>query len=361
MEEWLANPKISKFDAGGRLVTPGLIDPHTHPIFAGERCEEFDLKAQGRSYLEIHKAGGGIQSTVNATRAASKDQLVDNGSLQFDRLLRWGITTIEAKSGYALTVDGELRLLKVLQQLDGCHAIDVMPSLLGAHTIPLEHKGDRESYIRQIIEQMIPQAAAEKLAQFCDAYCEDGAFSTDEVARIFDAAKKHGLKLRLHAEQFTDQGGSVLAAKMGATSVDHLEAISAESIRALGESETVAVLLPGAALTCKSAMPPASELFAAGIPVALGTDLNPGSSMTASLPLMMSLACMQMGFSCDQAWQAVTRVAAQSLARPDIGHLGKSAIADLAIFDAPDYRYIPYHYGENHCSAVIKRGRVVFG
>ena len=360
-ERCLRDPRLPRFDARGGVVSPGLIDPHTHPVFAGQRCEEFDLKAQGKSYLEIHKAGGGIQSTVNATRNASKADLLENCAQRLDRLLGWGVTTIEAKSGYALSVDGELRLLRVLRELDGCHAMDILPTLLGAHTIPAEFKSDREAYLTQVIEEMIPRAAEEKLALFCDAYCEDGAFTTKEVARIFAAAQKHGLGLRLHAEQFTDQGGTVLASQLGAVSVDHLEAISDGSIAALSQSKAVAVLLPGAALNCRSAFPPAQKLFAAGIPVALGTDLNPGSSMTASLPLMMSLACMQMGFSCDQAWRAVTREAARSLSRDDIGHLGEGARADLAVFDAPDYRYIPYHYGENHCSAVIKGGRVVLG
>jgi imidazolonepropionase len=206
---------------------------------------------------------------------------------------------------------------------------------------------------------MLPQAAARGLARFCDAYCEDGAFTPDEVSTIFAAARAHGLELRLHAEQFTDQGGAALAARLGAASADHLEAISADGIAALGKSSTTAVLLPGAALACRCPWPPARALIEAGASVALGTDLNPGSSMTAALPLMMSLACMQMKLSCEEVWRAVTVEAARSLRRPDLGKVQPGCQADLCIFRAPDYRYVPYHYGENHARLVIKRGRVV--
>ncbi len=345
-------------DARGGVVTPGLIEPHSHPVFAGERSREFALKAEGRSYLEIHNAGGGILSTMRATRAASFEELARACARNLDRLLAWGVTTAEGKSGYALELEGELRLLEVMRSVSRCHPVALVPTLLGAHALPPEHASRRDEYVRLVCEEMVPRAARDGLARYCDAYCERGAFTPAEVEQIFLAARAHGLGLKLHAEQFSDQGGAALAARLGAASADHLEAISAEGIAALAASRTTAVLLPGAALASRCPWPPARALLDAGVPVALGTDLNPGSSMTASLPLMMSLACMQLGMSCEQAWRAVTVEAARSLGRPELGRLHPGAPADLALFDAPDYRYIPYHYGENHLRLVVKDGQL---
>jgi imidazolonepropionase len=347
-------------DARGGVVAPGLVDPHTHPVFAGERSLEFAMKAAGRTYLEIHRAGGGILSTVQATRAASFDELARVCARNLSRLLSWGVTTCEAKSGYALDVAGELRLLEVLRTVGDCHPVDVEPTLLGAHAVPPEMTNRRAEYVALVSEEMVPRAARESLARYCDAYCEEGAFTVAEVERIFAAARAAGLGLRLHAEQFSDQGGAQLAVRERAASADHLEALGPEAVSALGRSSTVAVLLPGAALACRCPWPPARALLDAGAQVALGTDLNPGSSMTAALPLMMSLACMQMKMTCEEAWRAVTCVAARSLGRADIGRIAVGARADFVIFDVPDYRYVPYHYGENHAAVVIKAGRVAW-
>jgi len=353
-------PGCRVVDACGGVVSPGLVDPHTHPVFGGERSVEFGLKAAGRSYLEIHKAGGGILSTVRSTRAATFDQLARSCGANLTRLLAWGVTTCEGKSGYDLTLEGELRLLEVLRTAGDCHPVDLHATLLGAHTLPPEYIDEREAYVELVAGQMVPRAAAEGLCRFCDAYCEDGAFTPEEVERIFRAAQAAGLGLRLHAEQFTDQHGTELAVALGAASADHLEAVGAAAIEALAGSRTTAVLLPGAALACRCPWPPARALLDAGVPVALGTDLNPGSSMTSSLPLMMSLACMQLGMTCEESWRAVTCVAAASLGLGDqIGRVAAGLQADLVIFDAPDYRYIPYHYADNHARVVIKRGRVV--
>jgi imidazolonepropionase len=352
-------PDAQIIDAGGGVVAPGLIDPHTHPVFAGERCLEFSMKAAGKTYLEIHQAGGGILSTVRATRTASFEELARVCRRNLTMLLKWGVTTCEAKSGYALDVEGELRLLEVLQTVGDCHPMEIEPTFLGAHTIPPEFKQNRGEYVALVCEAMIPRVARGHLARFCDAYCEDGAFTIDEVTKIFNAAQSAGLALRLHAEQFTDQGGAALAAKFSAASVDHLEAISVSNIQALGQSPPTAVLLPGASLACRCPWPPARALLDAGAHVALGTDLNPGSSMTSSLPLMMSLACMQMKMTCEEVWRAVTCEAAHSLGRNDIGRILPGGQADLVVFDAPDYRYIPYHYADNHARVVIKRGQVI--
>lgn len=346
-------------DARGGVVTPGLVEPHAHPVFAGERSLEFALKAEGRSYLEIHNAGGGILSTVRSTRAAGFDELAARCAANLDRLLAWGVTTCEGKSGYALETEGELRLLEVMRTVSGTHPVAIVPTLLGAHALPPERAGARDEYVREVAEEMVPRAARAGLARYCDAYCEQGAFTLDEVDRILRAARAAGLGLRLHAEQFSDQGGAALAARLGAASADHLEAISESGIAALATAGTTAVLLPGAALACRCPWPPARALLEAGVPVALGTDLNPGSSMTAALPLMMSIACMQLGMSCEQVWRAVTVEPARSLGRPDLGRVAVGCPADLAIFDAPDYRYVPYHYGENHLRAVVKDGQLV--
>jgi len=335
-----AGGKTVKLDARGGLVTPGLVDPHTHPVFAGQRSVEFGLKAAGKTYLEIHKAGGGIMSTVRATRAASTEKLERTCARNLDALLAWGVTTCEGKSGYALETEGELRLLEVLNTVGARHAVDVVPTFLGAHTLPPDV--DRDEYVAQVMEEMIPRVAQRGLARYCDAYCEDGAFTPDETDRIFTAARAAGLGVRLHAEQFTDQGGAELAARHGAASADHLEAVSPAGIEALAASDTTAVLLPGAALTCRCPWPPARDLLDAGTRVALGTDLNPGSSYTSSLPLMMSLACMQMQVSCEEAWRAVTCEAARCLGLDDVGRVTPGCKADLVIFDAPDYRYVPY-------------------
>ena len=350
-------PEARVVDARGGLVTPGLVDPHTHPVFAGQRCVEFGQKAAGKTYLEIHKAGGGIMSTVRSTRAASFEELERVCRRNLDALLGWGVTTCEAKSGYALETEGELRLLEVLRAVGARHPVDVVPTFLGAHTLPPDEP--RDAYVAKVVEEMIPRVAERGLARYCDAYCEDGAFTAEETDRIFSAAREAGLGVRLHAEQFTDQGGTELAVRHGAASADHLEAVSPAGIAALAGSDTTAVLLPGAALACRCPWPPARDLLDAGASVALGTDLNPGSSYTASLPLMMSLACMQMQVSCEEAWRAVTINAARCLGREDVGRIARGCKADLVIFDAPDYRYVPYHYGDNHARVVIKSGRVV--
>jgi imidazolonepropionase len=348
---------VAYLDAGGALVSPGLVDPHAHLVFAGSRAHEFDLRAQGKSYLEIQQAGGGIVATVTATRAASDEELLEGTLARLDRFVAQGVTCVEAKSGYDLTADGELRLLGVLAEAGKRHVVELSPTLL-AHVPP--PGGDRAQFVDDFIRATIPCAAKEKLAEAVDVYCDAGAFTLDETRRILEAAKAHGLLLRVHAEQFTHTGAADLAAELGARSVEHLEQLAAESMPRLARAGTVCNLLPGAALTLRLPWPDARPLFAAGCRVALGTDCNPGSSLTESLPLMMSLACMQMHMSCEQAWRTVTVEAAHAVDRPDRGRLVSGARGDLVVWDASDPRDVAQHFGVPLARTVVAGGRVAY-
>lgn len=351
-----ADEKTRTLDAKGALVTPGLVDPHAHLVFAGSRAHEFDLRAQGKSYLEIQQAGGGILSTVRATRAASDEALLAGTLERLDRFLDAGVTVVEAKSGYDLTIEGELRLLRVLAAARTKHGVDLSPTLL-AHVPPPD--GDRAAFVRRFCDEAIPVAARDRLAEAVDVYCDAGAFSLDETRAILLAGRAAGLLTRVHAEQFTYTGAAELAASLGARSVEHLEMLGAGAPAALARAGTVCNLLPGAALTLKLPWPDARRLVAAGCTVALGTDCNPGSSLTENLPLMMSLACMQMGLSCEEAWLGVTLNAARAVDRPDAGHLTPGARGDLVVWDATDHREVPQHYGVPLVRAVALRGRLV--
>jgi imidazolonepropionase len=340
-------------DAGGRLVTPGLVDPHTHLVFAGSRAHEFDLRNQGKSYLEIQKAGGGILSTVNATRAASDAELVAGAAARLDRFLAQGVTVVEAKTGYDLTIEGERRLLAAIQAVRESHVVDVSPTLL-AHVPP--PGGDRALFVRAFAEELIPTTNAEAV----DVYCDEGAFTLAETRAILEAAKKYGKRLRVHAEQFTRTGAAELAAELGAASVEHLEQLSDGAPARLAAAGVVCNLLPGAALTLKLPWPDARKMLAAGCTVALGTDCNPGSSLSESLPLMMTLACTQMGLSAAEAWRGVTRAAAQAVGRADAGHLSVGARGDLVLWDADDHRQVPQHFGVPLANTTVVRGVVAY-
>ena len=346
-------------DADGALCTPGLCDPHAHPVFAGDRAAEYAMRVEGRTYLEIQEAGGGIYSTVRQTRAAADDVLLRAARERLERLLSFGVTTCEAKSGYALDVEGEIRLLRIIRRLAAEGPWSLSPTLL-IHALPEERRDDRAGYVEEVVRELIPRVAEEKLAESCDVFCDRGAFSIDETRTILTAAKAKGLALRLHADQIAETGAAALAAELGARSADHLERISKDGIAALAAAGTTAVLLPGAALCLNDPWPPARALIKAGVPVALGTDLNPGSSMTESLPLMMSLACTQLRMHVEEAWLAVTRVAADSLGRADAGRLEPGSCADLVLWGCDDYRHVPYHLGANHVRTVVIAGEVAF-
>jgi imidazolonepropionase len=354
--------RARRLDAGSRLVSPGLIDCHAHPVFAGDRAGEFAERAAGRSYLEIAGAGGGIAATVNPTRAASAGDLIALTCARLDRALAWGTTTMEAKSGYDLTIEGELRMLEVARAADALHAVDLEPTLLGAHALPPDRAGEpdlRARYVAEVAEQMIPRAAAAGLCRAVDVYCDQGAFTRDETRRILDAARAAGLLLRAHVGQFADLGAAELVAELGGLSVDHVEKISQAGASALAAHSVVAVMLPGACVQLRLAPPPVAMLRRAGVALAVASDLNPGSSLSEALPIQMWLATTHYGMTVEEAWLGVTRIAARALGRADLGWLGPGAAGDLVIWEAEHPAEVPYHYGANRVLRVIKSGRPV--
>jgi len=351
-----------EIDATGKVVMPGLIDAHTHLIFAGSREHEFEQRVQGLSYLEIAERGGGILSTVEATRRASFDELFSLGKKRLNRMLSKGITTIEAKSGYGLSPQDELKILEVMKALQIDDPIDIVPTFLGAHTVPKEFENDRNQYIDLLIEEMIPKVAEKGLAEFCDVFCEEKAFTLEESRKILETGKRYRLKPKIHADQLSAGSGAELAAEVGASSADHLEYVSQRGIERMAEKGVTAVLLPGASffLSMKK-LPPAREMIERGVVVSLATDLNPGSSMTESLPLMMTMGCTNFRMTPKEVIQATTIHAAKSMGREnEIGSLDIGKQADVLILDIPNYKYLPYHFGVDHAEYVIKKGKIVY-
>ena len=345
--------------AGGRLVTPGLVDCHAHPLFAGNRADEFGRRADGQDYQSIARAGGGIRATVEPTRAASFETHVILACARMAGILAAGTTTCEAKSGYDLTVDGEYRLLAIALAVDALQHVDLWPTLLGAHTLPPEYADDRAGFVRAVAEKMVPRVAQEDMARTVDVYCDEGAFTLAETRIILDAALGAGLTVRAHAGQFADLGAPELLAELGGRSADHLEQISPAGIAAMAARGVVGVMLPGACVQLRMTPPPVAALRKAGVALAVATDLNPGTSMCESLPVQMWLATTHYGMTVAEAWLGVTRIAAQALGLPDIGVLAPGARADLVIWDAETPAEIPYHYGANLVHRVIKDGRTV--
>jgi imidazolonepropionase len=363
--------RFARLDAAGGTVTPGLVDPHTHLLFAGTREGELRLRQRGAGYLEILAAGGGILSTVEATRAASNEELAAHGRRWLAEMLRHGVTTIEAKSGYGLDLPTELRLLEVADALGREGPIDIVPTFLGAHAVPPEFR-DRpdatEAYVSSVIEDQLPGVAAQGIARSCDVFCEEGVFSADQSRRILVAAQALGLEPRLHADELAPSGGADLAASLGAASADHLAAISAAGIDALGGAAdasrpVVATILPATTWFLMSDhYAPARGLIDRGVPVALGTDFNPGTSPTPNLPLVMTIACLSLGLTPAEALAAVTINAAHALRLGDeIGSLEPGKAADLVVWGVPSFDQIPYWPGADLVRAVVKRGRVVLG
>jgi len=354
-------PGTRRVDAGGRVVLPGLVDCHTHLVFGGDRAEEFQLRLRGTSYTQIAAAGGGIMSTVRATRAASDEELLARGRCRLDRLLAFGITTVEAKSGYGLTTPDELRILETYRRLDGLHPVTVVPTFLGAHTVPAEHRANRARYLDLVVEEMLPAVAARGLARFCDVFCEEGEFTVAESRRVLEAGLALGLRPKLHADQLTCTRGAELAAELGAASVEHIDYVSEQGMVALAETGVTAVLLPGAVVFLGlTRFAPARRLLEAGVRVALSTDLNPGTCYTENLWLIGTIASSYLHMEAAEVILACTRHAAHALALEDqVGSLEPGKRADLLLLDAHSHLELPYHMGANPVRAVFKDGAEV--
>src|SRR5262245_57195169 len=346
-------------DAGKRVVMPGFVDAHTHPVFAGNRADEFEMRAAGKSYQEIAASGGGIRSTVIKTRAASEDELFVASRRYSEWFLRGGTTTVEAKSGYGLTPEDELKMLRVIRRLDEETPLRYVPTFLGAHAVPDEYKNNRSAYVDLIVNEMIPQVAREGLARFCDAFCEGGAFDVDESRRILQAARAYGMGLGVHADQFSPSGGSQLADEIGAMTADHLEYAGEDQISALKSANVQPVLLPASVLMIGSHhYPNARAMIDAGLAVVLATDFNPGSSPTPSMLLVLTLASTQMKMSPAEAITAATINAAYSLGLgAEIGSLESGKRADFVIHDCDDYPELAYLAGIEHPAAVYVERR----
>jgi len=347
-------PGCETVDGRGKAALPGLVDCHTHAAFLGDRADEFELRCRGAGYEEIHASGGGILSTVRATRAGSEEELRAATERHLDWLLRHGTTTAEVKSGYGLDREAELRLLRAIRAAGDAHPVDVRPTFLGAHTVPPEFSGAAE-YVEFVVAEVLPEAAP--LAEAADVFVERGSFEVPEARRYLEACAGYGLALRLHADQFSERGAVPLAVELGARSADHLESTGGEGVRALGQSATAAVLLPACALFLGLPDPPARALLEAGAIVALATDFNPGSSFCSSLPVVLNLACTRLGLSPAEALCAATANAAYVLGlEGEVGRLSAGYRADILLLDAPDWRYIAYHLGGDHLAAVVKSG-----
>lgn len=347
-------------DCERRLVVPGLIDCHTHLCFGGWRADEFALRIGGASYQEIAAAGGGISSTVTATRSASLGELRRKAEKNLDAMLRLGVTTVECKSGYGLNTANELKQLEVYRLLDLSHPVDLIPTFLGAHMVPPEYLDSRQRYIDLLCDELIPTIAREGLAQFCDAFVEQGAFTIAEARQILSAAIHHGLQAKVHADQLSDGGGALLAAELEAVSAEHLEYINQEGMQALAASGTVAVSLPLASLYLGEPYIPARELLSNGVAVAVATDFNPGSAPSFHLPLAMTLACINQRMTPQEVLNGATTVAARAVSASDrIGSLLPGFQADLAIIDAHSVNQWLYHFVPNACVRVLKNGNWV--
>ena len=349
-----------RFDVEGSLVTPGLVDSHTHLIFGGWRQNELGLKLHGVSYLEILAQGGGILSTVKATRAAEEEELFEKAWDALDEMLDLGVTTVEAKSGYGLDVETELKQLRVIRDLNEAHPIDLAATFLGAHAMPPEYKEDREGYLRLLCDTVIPKVAEEKLAEFCDVFCETGVFTAEESKRILEAGKRYGLIPKIHADEIDPIGGSQLTAEVGAISAEHLIVCPTEGIEAMAKAGTVACCLPATSFYLGSTYAPVRDMIRAGVPVALASDFNPGSCPSLNLQFVMNLGCLRYKMTPEEVLTAVTLNGAAAIGRADrIGSLEPGKQADLVIWDAPDLDYICYRMGSNLASTVIKKGEVV--
>lgn len=352
--------EAEKMDATGKTVTPGLIDPHTHLVHAGTRENEYAMRLKGKTYMEIMNAGGGIHATTRATQEADFDQLYKESKKRLDTFFTYGVTTVEAKSGYGLSLEHELKQLEVAKKLNEDHKMDVVSTFMGAHAVPMDEKDNPEAFVDRVINEMIPEVAEKGLATFNDVFCERGVFTPEQSRRILEAGKKHGLIPKIHADEIEAYGGAELAAEVGAISADHLLKASDEGVQQMAENNVIGVLLPGTAFFLMAEFAQARRMIDAGVPVALSTDANPGSSPTLSLQFIMNLGCLKMGMTPEEVLTAVTVNAAHAIGCSDrVGSLEEGKQADIAIFDVPNHLMLSYNYGMNHIDTVIKNGEPV--
>ena len=350
-------------DCGGKMVTCGFVDSHTHPVFLDNRDEEYAMRLAGATYEKIAEKGGGIVSSVEGVRNASEDELIDKVSQRMDRFIAGGTTTIEAKSGYGLDTESELKSLSVIHKVHKSHALDLIPTFMGGHAFPQEFADDHDGYVNLICNEMIPAVAAQGIAVFNDVFCEEGYFTVAQSKRILETGKKYGLKPRLHADEFVDSGAAELAGEVGAISADHLMAVSVDGINALVENNVIATLLPGTTFFLgKSTYAPARELINSGITLSLATDFNPGSCYIQSMPFIMTLACMHLGMTVEESFQAATYHGAKALELEDkIGSIEVGKSADLIIWGISSLLDIPYYVSNHPIRYVMKNGEIVFG
>lgn len=348
-------------DARGKAVLPGFVDSHTHLVFGGYRAEEFAWRLRGDSYMQIMQRGGGIVNTVEATRQASPEQLLQAGIKRLNSMLSFGVTTVEGKSGYGLDRETELKQLEVMARLDRIHYLDVVPTFLGAHAVPQDYKGKPDAFIDFIIKDVLPRVAEQQLAEFCDIFCEKDVFSIEQSRRLLSRAKELGLKLKLHADEIVPLGGAELAAELKAVSADHLLQASDPGIKEMAAAGVVATLLPATAFSLKEPYADASKMIDSNCALALATDFNPGSSFTESIPLVFALATLYMNISTEEAVSALTINGAAALDRADqIGSIDAGKKGDLVVLEFPSYTYIPYHLAVSTVEKVVKQGNLVY-
>lgn len=352
--------KAELIDVTGKTVTPGLIDPHTHLVHAGTRENEYAMRLKGQTYMEIMNAGGGIHATTRATKSATHEELYEQSEERLNKFLQHGVTTVEAKSGYGLSWEDELKQLEVANQLQKEHQVDIISTFMGAHAVPLEQKENPEEFVNQVIEEMLPKVAQQNLAEFNDVFCERGVFTPEQSKRILEAGKKLGLTPKIHADEIEPYGGAEIAAEVGAISAEHLLKASEEGIQKMADADVIGVLLPGTAFFLMAEYANARKMIDSGVPVALSTDANPGSSPTISLPFIMNLGCLNMEMTPEEVLTATTINAAHAINRgTDMGSLEQGKKGDVTIWNVPNYLTLSYQYGMNHVESVIKSGETV--